>query len=175
MPPLQLYGSVGRDEENNAEDVANVGNSLMDLGLAGAREAALSGTWDNRFDATVKSFQVDNGLDVDGVLLPGGPTQEAINQSLEVRHRAPSDPYARIRPESDADHAATVEPVENERSHLLGGAPSLRENVSAAARRAFDRRSHEKDWRQADPSLPPISDAAAKVIAAGARQREAQF
>jgi hypothetical protein len=90
--PLQIYGSVGPEEENNAEDVTSVGNSLIDLGLAGARESAVSGAWDNRLDATVKSFQLDNGLDVDGVLLPGGPTETAINRSLErARTTSPLD------------------------------------------------------------------------------------
>lgn len=94
MPSLQLYGSVGPDEENVAEDVASVGNSLVDLGLSDARDAARSGVWENRFDATVKSFQETNGLDVDGILLPGGPTQAAINSALEQRRSAVPDRYA---------------------------------------------------------------------------------
>jgi hypothetical protein len=95
VPQLQLYGSVGPEEENDADDVANVSHSLAELGLPGARDAALSGAWDNRFDATVKSFQADSGLDVDDVLLPGGPTQVAINQSLEAMRRQLADAIRR--------------------------------------------------------------------------------
>ncbi|HEY7607616.1 MAG TPA: SMI1/KNR4 family protein [Alphaproteobacteria bacterium] len=185
MPSLQLYGSVGPDEENDAEDVANVGNSLMDIGLPGAGDAALSGAWDNRFDATVKSFQGNNGLDVDGALLPGGPTHAAINRSLETARGSERQPYSGLAPARVAD-AAADRTAENSRlrsawdpdePRILGPArsPNFVENPFAIAHREFDRRRREQVWRQDNSGRPRISDRVANASSDGARQREMQF
>ncbi len=70
--------------------------------------AARTGVWDADFEGGVRSFQADNGLDVDGVLLPDGPTQRSINDSLGLtedrRMRAPAaadhvfEPMPLLRP-----------------------------------------------------------------------------
>ena len=159
MFPVRLFGSIGLDEENDSDDVAGVGNSLVDLGLDGARDAADTGAWDNNFDSSVKSFQERNGLDVDGVLHPGGPTEAALNQSLELRRGAREALGDRFEQQFNVPRGFSSEK-----------ALVAEESNIAIPRQTFGSRRHEQGvWEGAD--LPRISDGAARVIAESSRQR----
>jgi hypothetical protein len=156
--PVRLFGSIGLDEENDSDDVASVGNSLVDLGLDGARDAADTGAWDNHFDSSVKSFQERKGLDVDGVLYPGGPTEAALNQSLELRRGAHKALGSRFEQQFDVPRGFSSEK-----------ALVAEESNTAIPRQTFGSRRHEQGvWEGAD--LPRISDGAARVIAESSRQ-----
>lgn len=96
MFPLQILGAVGPDQENAFEDVSRVASALAEVGESGAQGAALSGRWDDSLDKSVKSFQDNHGLDIDGVLLPGGPTENQIN--LRLRPRFEPDPQMVAEP-----------------------------------------------------------------------------
>lgn len=109
MFPVRLFGSIGPDEENDSDNVASIGNSLVNLGFDGARDAADTGAWDNHFDSSVKSFQEHNGLDVDGVLHPGGPTEAALNQSVELRRGAHEASRNRSEQQFDAPRGFSSE------------------------------------------------------------------
>ena len=63
---------------------------MVALGRWGALEAARSGQHDEAFDREIRSYQTDNGLEPDGILLPGGPTQTKLNQSLTASPLGPS-------------------------------------------------------------------------------------
>ncbi len=177
MPLLQLYGSAGPDEENAAEDVANVSQSLVELSLSAAHDVALSGAWDNRLDATVKSFQANNGLDVDGVLLPGGPTQAAINRSLDTMRGAALEPHLRVAPERSTTSSPASDEAKDFAASSLPAArsPMLRDNEFTSSSRAPHPPAREEAWRRGDPELPRISERAAQALAESTRQRGAQF
>jgi hypothetical protein len=158
--PVRLFGSIGPDEENDSDDVASVGNSLVDLGLDGARDAADTGAWDNHFDSSVKSFQEHNGLDVDGVLHPGGPTEAALNQSLELRRGA---------------HEASRRQFDAPRGFSSEKAPVAEENKIAIPRQTFGSARQQQNVWEGNAELPRISDSAARVIAGSARQSKTQL
>jgi hypothetical protein len=94
VPSLQIYGSVGPGLANDPEDVANVGSALVGLGLSGAQRATETGEWDSELHESVRTFQENKGLQVDGILRPHGPTQFAISQSIEDARRGPSPPWS---------------------------------------------------------------------------------
>jgi len=79
---LSLAGSVGEDQENDPADIKSTAASLTNLGIGHLDRAAQTGVWNGDFDGGVRHYQASNGLDVDGVLLPGGPTQRSINNAL---------------------------------------------------------------------------------------------
>jgi hypothetical protein len=179
VPPLQLYGSVGPEEENNPEDVTRVGNSLFDLGLTGARDAAHSGAWDNSLDASVKSFQETNGLEVDGILLPGGPTQATINRSLESRRDAfrPRASDTLDRPSSESERASSgdeADALRNSPRNIIAARNRSSENRVAADNGELDPVHEDTGWWRGDSDLPRLSDRVAKVMTASPRQRDTQ-
>jgi len=90
MIPLTLFGSVGYDEDNDPNDVAQTGAALATLGHFDALEAVRSGKFDNGLDAATRTYQSENDLDADGILLPSGPTQTSLNDSLRVHRPGPS-------------------------------------------------------------------------------------
>src|SRR5437870_1113446 len=96
MFPLQLFGSVGPDQENSIEDVTRVASALAEYGDTNAYQAARTGQWDSSLDNSVRVFQENNGLDVDGILVPRGPTQGAINRMLQTQRV--SEPERSNRP-----------------------------------------------------------------------------
>lgn len=152
MIPLGLSGSVGYDEDNDPNDVARTGNALATLGHFDALEAAQSGMFDGSLDGAIRRYQSENDLDADGVLLPNGPTQNALNESLRDHRPGPSllpdedeGPSRTAWPGNSATQARTIE-------EFRGGdlAPSLR-HVASAKDRLRD--------------LPAISKLAARNLA----------
>lgn len=90
MIPLTLSGSVGYDEDNDPNDVSRTATALATLGHFDALEAVQSGVFDGRLDGALRMYQSENDLDADGVLLPNGPTQNSLNDSLRDHRPGPS-------------------------------------------------------------------------------------
>lgn len=64
----------------------------MTLGYYAPLDGAEPGAWvDSDLFAGIKKFQRDNGLKVDGLMRPGGPTERALNDALEDVPPAPSN------------------------------------------------------------------------------------
>ncbi len=90
MIPLNLSGSVGYDEDNDPNDIAQTGAALATLGRLDALDAVQSGKFDDGLDNAIRTYQSDNGLDPDGVLLPNGPTQNSLKDALRDHRPGPS-------------------------------------------------------------------------------------
>ncbi|MBX9634325.1 MAG: peptidoglycan-binding protein, partial [Magnetospirillum sp.] len=82
--PFTLYGAVGRSgAENHRPDVAKVETFLGDAGYYKPLSNDGPSGWHSiNLDTAIKSFQKDNGLEVDGLLKPGGPTIGKISSLL---------------------------------------------------------------------------------------------
>ncbi len=152
MIPLVLSGSVGYDEDNDPNDVARTGNALAVLGLFDALEAVQSGKFGDSLDGAIRTYQSENNLDADGVLLPNGPTQNSLNDSLREHRPGPSllpaedeGPSGVAWPRNSAAQARTIEEFRGEDL-----APSLHRVASA------------KDQLR---DLPAISKQAARNLA----------
>lgn len=77
---FKLHGSVGGSgTENHRPDVAQVETFLNRAGYyKPLTEDGPTGWHNSELDRSVRKFQKDNGLAVDGVLKPGGPTITAL-------------------------------------------------------------------------------------------------
>lgn len=78
--PFKLHGSVGSTgADNHRPDVAKVETLLGDAGYYRPMTSAGPDGWHNpALDQSIRSFQKDKGLLVDGLLKPNGPTITAI-------------------------------------------------------------------------------------------------
>jgi len=90
---------VGNNMANDQEDVFSVKRALSSLGHFGGEEP--NGFITRRMDHSIKTFQRDSGLKVDGILLPGGETETALlaglrnaNTSAAAVRQAPEEEQA---------------------------------------------------------------------------------
>jgi hypothetical protein len=76
---FDLREGVGAGQANRPEDVCRLQALLH---LEGYLDTAItngpSGHWDARADFSLRKFQKDNGLAIDGIVRPGGETIEAM-------------------------------------------------------------------------------------------------
>lgn len=76
---FELQAGVGLGQANAPGDVRRLQALLH---LEGYLDAAVTegptGIWGSRDDYALRKFQKDNGLAIDGIVLPGGETLEAL-------------------------------------------------------------------------------------------------
>ena len=76
-------GSVGAGSSaNRRPDVAKVETFLGQTGHYKPLKDGPSGYVSNSLDEAIRGYQAENGLDVDGILNPGGPTIAALASSV---------------------------------------------------------------------------------------------
>lgn len=80
---FSLTGSVGNMMQNDDEDVTHVKNALFASGHR--KDPAQNGVIDQETDDAIRSFQREKGLKVDGILKPGGETEEALRKETVDR------------------------------------------------------------------------------------------
>lgn len=87
--PFKLHGSVGGSgTENHRPDVAKVETFLDQAGYYKPMDAAGPSGWHSSdLDRSIRKFQKDQGLEVDGVLNPEGPTIKALEGEVGGRTR----------------------------------------------------------------------------------------
>lgn len=78
---------VSSSSDANSLDVLNTQNALADLGHFNAQTPDIG--------EGLKSFQAENGLKVDGLMNPGGPTESALSETLANAGLSPRDPLAK--------------------------------------------------------------------------------
>ncbi|MCC6598473.1 MAG: peptidoglycan-binding protein [Alphaproteobacteria bacterium] len=77
-----LKGPIASNASTDLEDSAMIKMALTSLRYYDDTETGLSPYGDRQLFQAVKSFQKDNGLKVDGVINPDGPTQKEIKKKL---------------------------------------------------------------------------------------------
>lgn len=78
-----LKGRVASNSPTDLEDSATIKLALTSLGYYDDTETGLSPYGDRQLFHAVTSFQKDNGLKVDGIINPDGPTQKTIKDQLQ--------------------------------------------------------------------------------------------
>ena len=78
-----LKNRFAYDQQNDLEDSANIKFALTSLGYHDDTEEGLSPYPTEKLIHSVKSFQKDNDLKVDGVINPDGPSHNKIKQKLK--------------------------------------------------------------------------------------------
>ena len=83
-----LRRPVGLGRSNDRDDIRTLKTMLHRIGRLPEPEESFSGDFDTPLEKAVTGFQRDNGLDVDGRLVPGGETERALRRS--VRNSPPA-------------------------------------------------------------------------------------
>jgi len=113
--PFKLQGSVGGSGvDNHRPDVAKVESFLTDAGYYKPLTAdGPSGYHNGDLDEAIRSFQQANGLAVDGVLKPDGPTISALAKQL-ADDGVPTQTPSISAPTNDAPEPAPQSPAGSE-------------------------------------------------------------
>lgn len=85
---FELNDTIERNANTEEKDTANVKMALTSLGYYDDTETGLSPYADDSFFHSVKDFQKDNDLKVDGIVKPKGPTEEKIKEKLTKDKKA---------------------------------------------------------------------------------------
>ena len=90
-----LAGGVGREAANDRADVIKVQTLLTHAGyLDPGRLDGPTGWYGKPLELAIRRYQKDNGLTVDGVMLPGGETVAALQQAHGPAFRGLAAPSA---------------------------------------------------------------------------------
>jgi hypothetical protein len=166
MQYLDLLSSVGLDQDNDPQDVSSAGTALVALGRWRALDAARSGEYDNAFDQEIRSYQAENGLEPDGILLPGGPTQTNLNHSLT---QAPLGPSLLEAASGTAENANTTEARQPRKVDLGVVSSALEGRVESKPLPTYHAATSHND------ELPRISEQTRRTMEGAARiQRKSQ-
>ncbi|MBL6934027.1 MAG: peptidoglycan-binding protein [Alphaproteobacteria bacterium] len=86
MFPFSLNDTIGSSYATDPDDVLRTKKGLNRLGFyAVPKEYGMTPWPDEDLFESLKSFQRDNGLAVDGIMKPGGPTQSLLERRLSGR------------------------------------------------------------------------------------------
>lgn len=85
---FNLIKKIARDVQSDLDDVAKSKFALTSLGYYDDSETGLSPYADDDLFHSIKSFQKENGLKIDGIMNPDGPTQEKINEKFKEKTEA---------------------------------------------------------------------------------------
>jgi hypothetical protein len=89
---ITLNETIGSAYPTDPEDVWNIKSGLSDLGYYEAPEAYGMTPWpDSPMFESIKSFQKDHDLEVDGIMKPEGPTLATMNRKLSQADNSSSD------------------------------------------------------------------------------------
>lgn len=87
---LHLRAALSPDHLAEPDDILDTKKSLMALGYYRPLDGDPPGAWvDNNLFTGIRQFQRDNGLKVDALLRPAGPTERAMNAALEDMPQTP--------------------------------------------------------------------------------------
>jgi len=76
-----LRRPVGLGRSNDRDDIRTLKTMLHRIGRLPEPEESFSGDFDTPLEKAVIGFQRENGLEVDGRLMPGGPTVNAMKRA----------------------------------------------------------------------------------------------
>ena len=85
---FELKRPITRNSKTDLEDTARVKLALTSLGHYDDTETGLSPYADNQFFHSVKAFQKENNLKVDGVINPEGETHTKIKEKLATDEKS---------------------------------------------------------------------------------------
>jgi len=109
--PFQLKKTIGEAYDMDLGDSLNAKKALARLGHLEVPEGGLDEYPDRPMIEAVKSFQRAQGLAVDGVMKPGGPTLERLNQSLVAKQEPAPRPRGSIIADPRRKPEPTVTPI----------------------------------------------------------------
>ncbi|MDV7341731.1 peptidoglycan-binding domain-containing protein [Terasakiella sp. A23] len=88
---FNVGSTISSDSNMFGDDVIKTKSALNAVGKYDVPDFGITDIPDMNMIDGLKSFQSDNGLKVDGVMKPDGPTQNALSQALENQSISTTD------------------------------------------------------------------------------------
>ena len=154
---FRVRRTVSRNANTDANDAIAVKRALSILDLYQEAEWDLSPEPDEPMFQGIQRFQIDNGLDPDGVITPGGPTERALDDRFRARYerlatesrQAPKRRPTVRKPQRSRSLLAHAEPFG---AGLSLGATSPQPSAAATQRLAFNTKAGDQGvgaWSEA--------------------------
>lgn len=148
---LHLRAALSPDHLAEPDDILDTKKTLMALGYYQPLDGDPPGAWvDNDLFSGIRQFQRDNGLKVDALMRPGGPTEQTMNAALEDMPQTP--------PANDDQPPANDQDPWDEAAKGKYGAPWLGPPKKGPTQDELD------DHRPATPGAPPASECYAAYL-----------
>lgn len=138
---FQLKKTVGSSWITDEDDVQKTKSALNKTGDYQAPDWGITGIPDQEMFDGLKSFQKKEGLKVDGVMKPGGPTEERLRQTTKNTHFGKAK--AQSKPRKKTDHNFS-------RGIAEGEWDWDRPEVSERPGRAEPKKSGKSSWPELD-------------------------
>lgn len=107
---LNLRAALSPDHLAEPDDILDTKKTLMALGYYRPVDGTEPGAWvDTDLFNGIRQFQRDNGLKVDALMRPGGPTEQAMNAVLEETPQAPPAANDDRPPANDDEQVALID------------------------------------------------------------------
>jgi|GEM_PF-2438281 Putative peptidoglycan binding domain. len=149
---LTLNSPIGTNHRVDPDDLMDTKRALSDLGYYDVPPHRGIDDWtdDATFDG-IKRFQQDNGLKVDGLVRPGGPTETTINK--HIRLAANSRGQGRPR-DAGWEHRSDMDAGDDKEFDVKGPIRVDTHNPSAGVNGA----RYHVDWYALDENGNPIPE-----------------
>lgn len=105
---FKLNKGLEINQTNDEDDSANIKFALTSLGYYDDSDDGLSPYPTEKLFNSIKSFQKDNHLKVDGVIKPDGPTQKNIKDRLKESVEKAADYYDFVKNWKDMRESDTI-------------------------------------------------------------------
>ena len=142
---FDVGSTVSSSTNINPDDVVKTKSALNAVGNYEIPSFGITGIPDNQMLSGLKSFQQENGLKVDGIMKPSGPTAAMLGQTLakrgitnanlmETTKKTKSEPKAKIDPLTEMQDPS-AEPVKGKKPTAMqwGEAAKRRQDKSITA------------------------------------------
>lgn len=97
-----IFNPVGNQLVSRTDDVLNVKNALSMLGFF--HEDEPHGIITRELDSSIKNFQREKGLKIDGLMYPGGETETALSQAILSKRKGTGGRSPDIIPQERSPH-----------------------------------------------------------------------
>ena len=94
---FEILGGVRSDEKINPRDIVRTKKALAKLGYYRSQNDVDAEFTDGDLFWAIESFQAEHNLNRDGIMLPGGETERAIDEALRRKRSKDEDALARYR------------------------------------------------------------------------------
>lgn len=121
LTPFRLKRPIGPDSVMDRDDVLATKRALNALGFLDAPDYGLTAYPDAPMIGAIENFQRRNGLSVDGVMNPDGPTLSRLNEMLAARQAKPT-PLGVVESPAPETSPAPRKPNEGIRMAAAGAA-----------------------------------------------------
>jgi hypothetical protein len=145
MSRFKLKDTLSTTSAANGQDVLNMKNALTTLGEYQTPSYGMTQYTDDAMFTSMKNVQRKNGLQVDGVARPGGPTETVLNSSLAEQALRKSRGQTRTDQQTNAilERRAAEQKRRDQAQEAIQRRRQEQAEQQAAQRKAAHRRTNQ--------------------------------